>query len=147
MEIQHNVYTEWVTERLIKEKRDIELLAEYLPAPNCDREQVNREAADVRRARAGARTHLLLRRLFGQPGCWQDAACLVGIERLIMATYDDPAWVHELLGILQRRKLAFVRSLGGRALRPARTGRRRRLLDGDFAAALRRVRGALRLPI
>ena len=30
-----------------------------------------------------------------------------------MATYDDPAWVHELLGILQRRKLIFARSLAG----------------------------------
>ena len=32
-----------------------------------------------------------------------------------MATYDDPKWVHELLGILQRRKLAWVRSLKGAA--------------------------------
>ncbi|MFZ4775550.1 MAG: uroporphyrinogen decarboxylase family protein [Terrimicrobiaceae bacterium] len=28
-------------------------------------------------------------------------------------TYDDPAWVHALLGILQRRKLAFAHSLKG----------------------------------
>src|SRR5512146_1814534 len=33
MEIQRNAYTEWVTERPVQEKRDIDLLAEYLPAP------------------------------------------------------------------------------------------------------------------
>ena len=30
-----------------------------------------------------------------------------------METYDDPAWVHELLGILLRRKKVFVESLAG----------------------------------
>ena len=51
--------------------------------------------------------------VFGQPGTWQDATCLVGVERMIMETYDDPAWVHELLGILFRRKKVFVESLAG----------------------------------
>ena len=37
----------------------------------------------------------------------------MGIEKLIMETYDDPAWVHELLKILQRRKLIYTRSLAG----------------------------------
>jgi uroporphyrinogen-III decarboxylase len=32
---------------------------------------------------------------------------------MIMATYDDPEWVHELLKILQTRKLGFVKSLKG----------------------------------
>jgi len=31
--------------------------------------------------------------LYGQPGCWQDASVLFGIENLILATYDDPEWV------------------------------------------------------
>ena len=30
-----------------------------------------------------------------------------------METYDDPGWVHELLRILQRRKMIFIRSLEG----------------------------------
>ena len=51
--------------------------------------------------------------VFGQPGTWQDATCLVGVERLILEAHDDPAWVHELLKILQRRKKVFVRSLAG----------------------------------
>jgi uroporphyrinogen-III decarboxylase len=35
------------------------------------------------------------------------------VERLILETYDDPAWVHRLLAILQRRKLAYAESLKG----------------------------------
>jgi uroporphyrinogen decarboxylase len=112
MEIQQNNYTKWVTERPIKDKKDIEMLAEYLPAPECDREQVNREAAEFGE-RGLMRGHIPCFDIYGQPGCWQDAACLVGIEKLILATYDDPGWVHELLGILQRRKLAFIRTLKG----------------------------------
>ena len=30
-----------------------------------------------------------------------------------METYDDPTWVHELLGILQRRKLTYIQSMKG----------------------------------
>ena len=77
-------------------------------------EAVNREAAAFG-DRGMVRGHICCFDVFGQPGCWQDAACLVGIEELIMATYDDPQWVHELLGILQRRKLTFARSLRGAA--------------------------------
>lgn len=51
--------------------------------------------------------------IYGQPGCRQDAACLYGIENLIMATFDDPGWVHELLKILFRRKKTFVESMKG----------------------------------
>jgi len=35
----------------------------------------------------------------------------VGTEKLILEAYDDPQWVHELLKILQRRKLIFIESL------------------------------------
>ena len=66
--------------------------------------------------------------IYGQAGCWQDACCLVGTEQMILATYDDPAWVHELLGILFRRKQVFVRVARGRALRRNRTRRGRRAL-------------------
>lgn len=114
MEVQHNVYTEWVTERLIKEKSDIELLAEFLPAQSCDQAQVA-DAANTLGERGLLRGHIPCFDIYGQPGCWQDAACLVGIEALILATYDDPGWVHELLGILQRRKNHYIHSLKGAA--------------------------------
>jgi uroporphyrinogen decarboxylase len=113
-EIQENVYTEWVTERPVKQKSDIDLLAEYLPAPVCDRVAVNARAVEFGE-RGLVRGNIPCFDLYGQPGCWQDAACLVGIEKLILETYDDPGWVHELLGILQRRKLAYIRTLEGAA--------------------------------
>ena len=110
--LQANEHTAWVTEHLIKEKTDINLLGEFMTAPKCDVQAVN-AAAEAFGERGIVRGHICCADVFGQPGCWQDAACLVGIEKLIMATYDDPAWVHELLGILQRRKLIFANSLAG----------------------------------
>ena len=114
MVVQSNQYTTWVAERLIKEKSDIDLIAQYATTPNCDVEAVNREATAFG-SRGIIRGHICCFDVFGQPGCWQDAACLVGIQELIMATYDDPEWVHTLLGILQRRKLTFAESLQGEA--------------------------------
>ena len=71
------------------------------------------QAADAFGQRGLVRGYICCFDVFGQPGTWQDATCLVGVERLIMETYDDPAWVHELLGILLRRKEVFVESLAG----------------------------------
>lgn len=112
MVVQSNEYTAWVTEHLIKEKRDIDLLDRFMPAPHCDVAAVNR-AADDFGERGIVRGHVCTFDVFGQPGCWQDAACLFGIEQLIMETFDDPGWVHALLRILQRRKLAYVKSMKG----------------------------------
>jgi hypothetical protein len=112
MVLQSNEYTTWVTEHLVKEKRDIDLIGEFVPAPLCNVEAVNRQAEAfgeqglVRGAICGFD-------LYGQPGTWQDAAVLVGIQELILATFDDPAWVHELLEILCRRKETYIRSLAG----------------------------------
>ena len=112
--LQSNQYTTWVTERLVKRKADIELIGAFCPPPKCDVPAVNRQVQEFGQ-RGITRGHVCCFDVFGQPGCWQDAACLVGIEPLILATYDDPAWVHELLRILQRRKLTFVRSMRGAA--------------------------------
>lgn len=112
MTLESNEYTSWLSEHLIKAKRDIDLLGEFLTAPKCDIAAINREAGAFGE-RGIVRGHICCFDVFGQPGCWQDAACLVGIEKLILETYDDPAWVHELLKILQRRKLIYTRSLAG----------------------------------
>lgn len=80
--------------------------------PVCDVEEVNKKAEKYGDSSL-IRGHICTFDVFGQPGCWQDAACLVGIENLIMATFDDDVWVHELLKILQKRKIEFVRSLKG----------------------------------
>lgn len=105
-------YTVWVVEPLIKQKRDIDLIGAYVTTPQCDVEELNRVAAAFG-DRGMVRGHICCFDVFGQPGCWQDAACLVGTERLILEANDDPEWVHELLRILQRRKLGFIESLAG----------------------------------
>ena len=105
-------YTVWVIEPLIKQKRDIDMIGSYVTTPRCDVEELNRVAAAFG-DRGLVRGHICCFDVFGQPGCWQDATCLVGTERLILEANDDPDWVHELLRILQRRKLGFIESLAG----------------------------------
>ncbi|HDL18288.1 MAG TPA: hypothetical protein ENH29_04485, partial [Bacteroidetes bacterium] len=112
MVLQSNEYTSWVAEYPVKEKSDIDLIGEFITAPNCDVRSVDEEAENFGN-RGLVRGHICCFDVFGQPGTWQDAACIVGIERLILATYDDPRWVHELLKILQNRKKIFIRSLKG----------------------------------
>jgi len=109
--IQSNEITGWLTEHLVKEKRDIDRIA-YAPVPRMDVEMVNR-AADEYGERGLVRGTVQSFEIFGQPGCWQDAACLYGIEKLIMAAMEDPQWVHEFLGMLLRRKLASLGSCAG----------------------------------
>jgi len=112
MVTQSNAHTTWVTERLIKDKDDIDLLGRYLPSPACDVERVN-QVADEYGEKGLIRGAVCSFDIFGQPGCWQDAACLVGIERLILETFDDPPWVHTLLRILQARKRDYLLSMAG----------------------------------
>lgn len=112
MVIQHNAYTRWVSEHLLKKNRDIEILAKHAPHFLCD-------AANAAKHDAAMGDRGLLRSIvpgfdiYGQPGCWQDAAVLVGIEKLILAVFDDPAWVKELLAILRDRKIAYLHSMRG----------------------------------
>jgi uroporphyrinogen decarboxylase len=112
MVLQSTGYTNWVTERLVKQKSDIEIIAAYAPTPKCDVERVN-TTAEQYGERGMVRGHILCFDIYGQPGCWQDAACLYGIENLIMATFDDPIWVREFLKILQARKRIYVESMAG----------------------------------
>jgi len=112
MVLQNDGRTTWVAERLLKEKTDIDIVAEFAPAPICD-------APAVEAAQAAIGDRGIVRGavpgfpIYGQPGCWQDAAVLCGIQDLILATYEDPGWVSTLLGVLRDRKLAFVRSAAG----------------------------------
>lgn len=112
MVLQANAHTSWLSEHLIKEKQDIDLIGEFATAPKSDIAAVNAIAAAFGE-RGLVRGHICCFDIFGQPGVWQDACCLVGTQRMIMETFDDPAWVHELLKILHRRKKTFVQSLRG----------------------------------
>ena len=112
MVLQSNDQTSWVSEHVIKKKKDIDLIGEFITRPLCHVDAVN-DVAAAWSDRGLVRGHICCFDIFGQPGCWQDACCLVGTERMIMATFDDPSWVHALLTILKERKLTFIRSLKG----------------------------------
>jgi uroporphyrinogen decarboxylase len=112
MILQSDIHSTWVKEYLIKDKCDIDVIAKYLPAPKCDVETINRMAADAG-DKMLVRGHVCCFDGFGQPGCWQDFACLYGIEKLILATFEDPEWVHTFLKVLQNRKQVFIRSMRG----------------------------------
>ena len=112
MVLKSGEHTTWVTERMIKEKSDIDIFAEYATIPICDVEEVNKEA-DSFDERGMIRGSMPGFDVYGQPGCWQDAAVLYGIEKLILETFDDPEWVHSFLRILLERKKHFVQSIEG----------------------------------
>jgi uroporphyrinogen-III decarboxylase len=110
--IEFNEHTSWSTEPPIKDKEDAGLLADFLPSVACDVEAVNQLATALGQ-RGIVRGGIVSFPIYGQPGSWQDSACLVGIERLILETFDEPGWVHSLLRILHRRKMDYIRSLAG----------------------------------
>ena len=110
--LQDDGRTRWVSERLIKKKADVEIVAGIATAPSCDVDEVNRQA-DAFGERGIVRGSVPGFPIYGQPGCWQDAAVLYGIEALILETFSDPAWVEELLTVLQQRKLSFLHSARG----------------------------------
>ena len=101
--ITGNPMTSWVTEHMIKEEEDIQLLRKYRPVPRLNKQKVYKvydELGDdgiVRSFVCG-----------NQGGCWQDACELFGVTDLIMATFENPEWVHEFLEILLEKKLQYI---------------------------------------
>lgn len=112
MVLKSDEHTTWVTERIIKKKSDIDIFAEYATIPVCDVEAVNKEANSFG-DRGMIRGLIPGFDVYGQAGCWQDAAVLYGIKELILETFDDPEWVHSFLRILVERKKHFIQSMEG----------------------------------
>lgn len=110
--LQNDAHTAWVTERLVKHKNDIDIIAEFAPAPVCDVDLVNARA-EAFGERGLIRGSIPSFDIYGQPGCWQDAAVLFGIEALILQTFDDPEWVHAFLSTLRERKTRYIRTMPG----------------------------------
>ncbi len=98
-----NAMTTWVLEPLVKHAEDIEWIRKYQPVPRFDRRHAF-ETYDALGDSGILRTFLCGK----QGGCWQDACELYGVERLILATYDDPDWVHRFLQILLEQKLRYI---------------------------------------
>ena len=112
MILEHDAHSSWVMEPLVKKKSDIEMIAKHVTQPLCDVDDINAQA-EAYGERGLVRGWICCFDIFGQPGTWQDACCLFGIDNLIMETYDDPLWVKEFLQILWERKATYIRSLKG----------------------------------
>ncbi|MEI6386418.1 MAG: uroporphyrinogen decarboxylase family protein [Spirochaetota bacterium] len=98
-----NAITTWVSEHLIKGEAELELVRKYRPVPLLDRDKARKVHAEL------GDGGILRTFLCGfQGGCWQDACELYGAENLIMATFDRPDFVHELLAVLQAEKLRYI---------------------------------------
>lgn len=96
-------HTAWLREHLVKRPEDITLIDRYLPIPRLDHAQIH-----ALRERVGD-DGIVRGFLWGlQGGCWQDACELYGLQPMILKTKRDPAWVHEFLRILQKKKLRFI---------------------------------------
>lgn len=106
---ESNEFTTWTIEYLIKRPEDMLLVKKYLPVPKLKKDFVRHMKKEL------GESGILRGLVFGeQAGPWQHAAELIGVERLILATFDDPAWVHELLASLTEKKLQFIKeSLDG----------------------------------
>jgi hypothetical protein len=103
-----NRKTIWVTDHLIKRDEDIDLIRRYMPwgslnhAEACE---LHDELGDSGILRGG---------VWGdQAGCWQHACCLIDVTELIMRTFDQPDWVHELMRILLDKKLKSIETMKG----------------------------------
>lgn len=109
--------TTWITEHLIKRDEDIYLIKKYMPVTNLKLEPISKKYDEV------GDNGILRGFVWGdQAGCWQHAACLFNISDLIMATFDKPDWVHELLQILLDKKLQFIESMRGAKFDLVETG-------------------------
>jgi hypothetical protein len=96
-------YTTWVADHLIKRDEDIYLYEKYGPRHRLDNHALSDYYDEV------GEDGIMRMFIIGyQGGCWQDACELVGTENMILATFDKPDWVHELLRILLEEKLRFI---------------------------------------
>jgi uroporphyrinogen decarboxylase len=109
--------TTWITEHLIKQDGDIHMIKKYMPVPSLKLEPIAKKYDEL------GDSGILRGFVWGdQAGCWQHAACLYNISDLIMATFDKPDWVHELLQILLDKKLQFIESMRGAKFDLVETG-------------------------
>jgi uroporphyrinogen-III decarboxylase len=98
-----NAMTTWVVDHLIKKDDDIKLLEKYRPVPCFDRKSFMKKREQL------GDDGIMRTFIWGyQGGCWQDACELVGLENLILASYDKPDWVHHLLTALLEQKIKFL---------------------------------------
>ncbi len=104
-EMASNEITTWINRHPIQHDEDIYLIEKYQPIPRLLRNELARAydaLGDVGIMRG------LLPAFNFQSGIWQEAVEWVGTEKLIMAVYEKPDWVHAFLRILLEKRLAFI---------------------------------------
>ncbi|MHC4123164.1 MAG: uroporphyrinogen decarboxylase family protein [Planctomycetota bacterium] len=98
-----NRMTTWITEYLVKQHEDIDLIEKYMPVAKLDKEKVAKLYDLV--GDAG----ILRGFVWGdQVGCWQHACCLMDVNKLILEAIDNPDWMHRFMKMLLERKLRFI---------------------------------------
>ena len=109
--------TTWITEYLVKRDEDIELIRKYMPVPELHLGPITKLYDQV------GDSGIMRGFVWGdQAGCWQHACCLVDTSDLILACFDKPDWVHELLDCLLQKKLRFIESMQGAKFDLVETG-------------------------
>jgi uroporphyrinogen decarboxylase len=98
-----NTKTTWITEYLVKNHEDIELIDRYMPVARLNRDNISKAYDEV--SDAG----ILRGFVWGdQAGCWQHACCLMDVQGLILEAFDNPDWTHRFMKILLDKKLRFI---------------------------------------
>lgn len=105
-----NKYTAWVTEPIIKSESDFELWNKYIPIP----EKVDWTPVIEAKNKIGDRG--IVRGSFfdfGQGSPWQSFVnCMYDITEGIMATFDNPDWIHHVLASMLEKKLTVIERAG-----------------------------------
>ncbi len=98
-----NTATTWITEYMVKEHEDIDLIEKYMPVASLNKDNIQKTYDEI--GDAG----ILRGFVWGdQAGCWQHACCLMDVNELILEAMDNPDWVHKFMKILLDKKLRFI---------------------------------------
>ncbi|MCK9221008.1 MAG: hypothetical protein M0Q40_00015 [Limnochordia bacterium] len=114
-----NQFTTWTTEYIIKSEADFEIWNKYVPIP----ESVDWSPVLTAKEQIGNKG--IVRGIlfdFGQGSPWQSFCCLFGTEEAILATFDQPDWVHYVLQSLLDKKLRVIERAGKFAFDLVETG-------------------------
>jgi hypothetical protein len=116
----YNKFTPWETEFIIKNEKDFDIWNKYVPIP----EKV--DWTPVREAKMKIGENGIVRGGFfdfGQGSPWQSFVSLMfGVENGIMATFDNPEWIHYVMKELLEKKLQVIDRAGKIELDLVETG-------------------------
>lgn len=116
----YNKFTPWVTEYIIKNEKDFDIWNKYIPVPEMvdwtPVIEAKKKIGDRGIVRAGFFD-------FGQGSPWQSFSnYMFGTEESIMATYDNPEWMHYVMNSLLDKKLKVIERAGKFELDLVETG-------------------------